>query len=91
MNLRPVSFKFKETGVSNIGLIAEEVVDYFPEIVPLDKEGKPYTVNYELLSVILLDVVKKFDTKLKIVDKQLEFNKRVLDILQVNSKLKDFV
>ena len=37
-----------------VGLIAEEVVEYYPEIVNLDENDEPYSINYSLLNVLLL-------------------------------------
>ncbi len=57
--LRPVSYDWKDGGKS-FGLIAEEVQEILPELVILDPQtNEPYSVNYELLSVLLLDEIKK--------------------------------
>ena len=58
MNLQPVSYTFKDSNVESIGLIAEEVYQYYPELVHLDSNGLPYSVNYELLSVLLLQLLQ---------------------------------
>ena len=42
-----------------IGLIAEDVVELFPEVVKYDNEGRPDGVNYSRLSVILLKAVQE--------------------------------
>ena len=41
------------------GLIAEEVAERMPELVIYDKAGQPETVKYQLLSVLLLNELKK--------------------------------
>ena len=51
--------------VQDIGLIAEEVNEIYPELVNYDKEGKPYSVKYNGLSVVLLDEVKKLRKEVK--------------------------
>ena len=63
--LRPVSFNYKMDDVQDIGLIAEEVNEIYPELVNYDKEGKPYSVKYNGLSVVLLDEVKKLRKEVK--------------------------
>ena len=45
-NLRPVKFTYNETNNDAYGLIAEEVQQIVPELVPLDKDGLPYSVRY---------------------------------------------
>lgn len=57
--LQPVTFKHFSTNKPSLGLIAEEVYKYIPEITPLDEFDEPISVNYELLSVLLLDQVQR--------------------------------
>jgi hypothetical protein len=64
--LQPVSFDWLDnTPQRTIGLIAEDVVQYHSELAPKNRHGDLYTVNYELLSVLLLH-------KLKILNKKLQ-------------------
>jgi hypothetical protein len=58
MNLEPVSYNFANSNIESIGLIAEQVYQYYPELVHLDSNGLPYSVNYELLSVLLLHLLQ---------------------------------
>lgn len=62
-NIKPLNDDFcinvdklqaKKYNTNSIGLIAEEVYHLYPEIVNLDKDKKPYSLNYSLLNVILL-------------------------------------
>lgn len=57
--------RFEKSGTSLVGLIAEEVVDYYPEIVNLDENDEPYSINYSLLNVLLL---KQLQLILKTMD-----------------------
>ena len=52
--LRPVSFDWKDTGASDIGLIAEEAAQVIPEIVRFDREGTVQGIHYQKLTPILL-------------------------------------
>lgn len=58
MRLRPVSFLYKRTYAPHsgrqYGLIAEEVAKVFPNLVVNGRDGKPYTVAYQQLPVLLL-------------------------------------
>ena len=57
--LRPVKYKKIENESEEIGLIAEDVAELFPEVVKYDNEGRPDGVNYSRLSVILLKAVQE--------------------------------
>jgi hypothetical protein len=46
---------FCSTSTPNFGLIAEEVAKVNPALVLPDKEGKPYTVRYDAVNVMLLN------------------------------------
>jgi len=63
--LRPVSYDYKLDNAPDIGLIAEEVDEVYPELINYDKEGKPESVKYHGLSVMLLDEVKKLRKEVK--------------------------
>lgn len=58
--LRPVSFNWNKErgGGRDFGLIAEEVEELFPQMVLHDKDGKPFSVRYEQLAVLMLDQLK---------------------------------
>jgi hypothetical protein len=57
--LKPVIFRYKKeidpTGISQFGLVAEEVAKVNPDLVVRDKEGKPYSVRYEQINAMLLN------------------------------------
>jgi len=64
MDLRPVTFRYKEAADDGshplqYGLIAEEVAKVYPDLVQYDKQGKPFTVYYHLLTPMLLDQIQK--------------------------------
>ena len=64
MQLRPVSFRYKDSAekgphLKQYGLIAEEVAKVYPDLVQYDKSGKPFTVYYHLLTPMLLNELQK--------------------------------
>jgi trimeric autotransporter adhesin len=64
MNLRPVSFYYRpeyDEGERRLqyGLIAEDVAKVYPELVAYDKDGKPYSVRYQYLSVMLVNELQR--------------------------------
>lgn len=61
LSLRPVVFNFKNDPSKRrqYGLIAEEVIEYMPDLVNLDAEGLPHNVKYHDLPQLLLNEVKR--------------------------------
>jgi hypothetical protein len=57
--LKPVTFRYKKeidpAGISQLGLVAEEVDKVNPDLVVRDKEGKPYSVRYDQVNAMLLN------------------------------------
>ena len=68
-NLRPVDYETNKNsiveGEKGFGLIAEEVNEFFPELVIYDKEGKPNSLSYDRLSVVLLMEIKKLKKEIE--------------------------
>lgn len=70
MELRPVTFTLKdhEDQSKQFGLIAEEVYEVMPELVVLDKLGKPQTVQYHNLPAILLNEIQKLQKRIEALE-----------------------
>jgi trimeric autotransporter adhesin len=67
--LKPVTFRYKKeidpAGISQFGLVAEDVEKVNPDLVVRDKEGKPYSVRYEQVNAMLLNEFLKEHRKNK--------------------------
>lgn len=63
-DLEPVNFTWKETGEKDFGLIAEKVHELIPELAVL-KDGRPESVKYSMLSVLLLNEVQKLKKEIE--------------------------
>jgi Chaperone of endosialidase len=65
--LRPVTFHYRSDtkSVPQFGLIAEEVAKLDPDLFVNDKEGRPYTVRYDAVNVMLLNEFLKEHKKLE--------------------------
>jgi Chaperone of endosialidase len=67
--LKPVTFRYKKEldpdGIPQFGLVAEEVEKVNPDLVVRDAEGKPYTVCYETVNVMLLNEFLKEHKKVE--------------------------
>jgi hypothetical protein len=64
-DLEPVNFTWKDTGEKDFGIIAERAYETIPELAVLDEEGRPDGVKYSLLSVLLLNEVKKLKQEIE--------------------------
>lgn len=67
--LRPVAFDYKSSpsNKKEYGLIAEEVHKILPELVLLDAEGKPDSVQYHILPVLLLNEIIKLKQEIEVL------------------------
>ena len=67
--LKPVTFRYKKeidpTGISQFGLVAEEVEKVNPDLVVRDDQGKPYSVCYEAVNAMLLNEFLKEHRKVE--------------------------
>jgi hypothetical protein len=74
--LRPVTFHYKKeidpAGISQFGLVAEEVEKVNPDPVVRDTEGKPYSVRYDQVNAMLLNEFLKEHCKVEQLEKQVE-------------------
>jgi Chaperone of endosialidase len=61
MKLRPVTFHYRgdSDGIQQYGLIAEEVEKVYPELVIDGDDGRPETVEYQVLPAMLLNELQK--------------------------------
>ncbi|HEX4068583.1 MAG TPA: tail fiber domain-containing protein, partial [Candidatus Babeliales bacterium] len=72
--LRPIAFVYNNDASSRqqYGLIAEEVAEIFPEMVIYDEHGQPYTVQYQVLPVLLLNELQKQQAFMKALAENFE-------------------
>ena len=63
-NLRPVSFNWKEDNREDIGLIAGEVQEHYPQLVKNDHEGNALGINYSKLTAILIKAVQDLSARI---------------------------
>jgi hypothetical protein len=58
-NLRPVTFKWKDSGREDLGFIAEEVVKVDPLMGVYDDEGNLSSVKYQQLTAVLTKAIQE--------------------------------
>ena len=67
-NLNPVTYMNTQTSKQDIGLIAHELQQYYPELVIGEKDGAYYqSVNYTGLIPILIKEIKELKNEVKIL------------------------
>jgi hypothetical protein len=97
--LKPVAFHYKKaidpSGISQFGLVAEDVEKVNPDLIVRDEEGKPYSVRYEQVNAMLLNEFlkehQKVDAQQKQIDsltiqlkQQLELIQKISDQVETN-------
>lgn len=72
LKLRPVTFVFKDDPekFKRVGLIAEEVEELYPLLVAHDENGKPWSVKYHELPVLLLNELQKLQRRVEFLEWQ---------------------
>jgi len=74
--LKPVTFRYKKEidadGIPQFGLVAEEVEKVNPDLITRDRDGKPYTVRYEVVNAMLLNEFLKAHRRIEEQDKRIE-------------------
>lgn len=86
MRLRPVTFQYKTEfdpkGLTQYGLIAEEVAEVYPELVAYDPDGKPLTVHYHLVNALLLSEVQKQRRTIEAQERKIEKQTETIEELE---------
>ena len=81
LRLRGVSYDWKETGQSDIGLIAEEVGEVFPEIVAYEDNGvDAISVDYARLVAVLIEANREQQAQ---IDEQRELIEQLAQRVQM--------
>jgi hypothetical protein len=71
VNLRPVTYNKIGSQTTELGLIAEEVAEVYPEFVQYDENGDPIGVNYSRLTAALIGAVKELTNKVQELNKKI--------------------
>ena len=87
LNLRPVSFRCKNTGMEGVGLIAEEVAEQIKDLVLYDKEDRPKAVKYDRVGVYLLAVVKELKAENELLKEKVQVLEKAIQQFHKPKKL----
>jgi len=66
LQMRGVTYDKKNTGVKELGVIAEEIYEILPEVVLKNEEGEVDSVSYGRITAVLIEAIK--DLKKEIED-----------------------
>ena len=73
-NLIPVTYKNIKTEKQDIGLVAHELQEHFPNLVTGEKDGeKMQTVNYIGLIPILIKEIKDLKNEIKLINQKINY------------------
>jgi hypothetical protein len=74
--LNPVTYINKQTEKQDIGLIAHELQEYYPELVYGVKDGdEPQSVNYTGLIPVLINEIKNMKKEVKKTNEEIKMLK----------------
>ena len=83
--LKPVTFRYKDEidpdGITQFGLVAEEVEKVNPDLITRDEEGRPTTVRYEAVNAMLLNEFLKAHRKLQEQQTTIERQQKQIEAL----------
>ena len=65
VQLRGVSYNKKDTGIKEIGLIAEEVELILPDVILRNQEGEPDSVSYGRITAVLIEAIKELKIEIE--------------------------
>jgi hypothetical protein len=68
VNLRPVTYNKIGSETTELGLIAEEVAEVYPEFVQYDEDGDPIGVHYSRLTAALIGAVKQLTKRIETLE-----------------------
>jgi hypothetical protein len=78
--LRPVTFNWKDGGMLDLGLVAEEVAEIDPLLVTYNTKGQVEGVKYNRIGVVLVNVVKEQQSLLQIQSEKLKMQSEELKV-----------
>jgi hypothetical protein len=65
VQMRGVFYTKKDTGVKEIGLIAEELNEIIPDLVIKNQEGEPDSVSYGRITAVLIEAIKELKMEIE--------------------------
>ncbi|HEX8875719.1 MAG TPA: tail fiber domain-containing protein [Phycisphaerales bacterium] len=82
LRVRPVRFKWIGDGMTDFGVIAQELRSVLPEAVTGDESKDSLTVNYSKLSVVAIGAVQEQQAQIKFLKEQNDAKQREIEDLK---------
>lgn len=79
--LKPISFDWKDGGMHDLGLGAEDVAAIEPLLVTYNAKGEIEGVKYDRIGVVLINAVKEQQAMIEAQQKQIELQRQQIDAL----------
>jgi hypothetical protein len=70
--LRPITFDWKEGGMHDLGLGAEDVAAIEPLLVTYNKDGQVEGVKYDRIGMVMINAIKEQQTQIEEQKKRIE-------------------
>jgi hypothetical protein len=80
--LRPITFDWKDGGMHDLGLGAEDVAAIEPLLVTYTKDGQVEGVKYDRIGVVLINAVKEQQAQIELQQKQIEEQRKEITVLK---------
>jgi hypothetical protein len=77
--LRPVSFNWKDGGMRDLGLVAEEVAQVEPLLTTINDKGQVEGVKYDRVGVVLVNAVKEQQTQIEELQRMVNEQQKQID------------
>ncbi len=84
--LRPVTFNWRDSGMADLGLVAEEVAEIEPLLTTLNAKGEIEGVKYDRIGVVLVNAIKEQQSQIEAqaveLARQRELGKRQQSLIE---------
>lgn len=80
--LKPITFNWKDGGLRDLGLGAEDVAEVEPLLVTYNETGAVEGVKYDRVAILLLNAVKEQQTQIEQQQKQLQQQQNLIEGLR---------
>ena len=85
--LRPVSFNWKDGGMADMGLVAEEVNAVEPLLTSTNSKGQVEGVKYDRVGVVLVNAVKEQQAQIEVQQAQIDAQRATIESLERQATL----
>ncbi|HVF48377.1 MAG TPA: tail fiber domain-containing protein, partial [Pyrinomonadaceae bacterium] len=85
LRLRPINFNWKESGLADFGLGAEDVAKVAPELTLTDEQGEVKGVKYDHLNVVFINAFKEQQAQIEAQDRRNEAQQKQIETLRAKN------